>query len=146
MAGAAAPTLTTTVVGPTPDYGHDLFCTDDIDLQGREVDGLTCLAQALYRRIISPRGSLIDDPNYGFDITRFLDDDMGKDDAARVGAGVDAELLKDERVVRSQTTATLVTGGVLNLVTVVKPSTGPTFRLVVAATSVTVQLLQVSPA
>ncbi len=127
----------------TPVFGRDLFCTTDLDPGMLEVDGLTCLGQALFRRITTPRGQVIDDPNYGFDVTQFLNDDLAQSDLARIAAGVDAEFLKDERVYRSSTTVTLL----LNTLTVsclVTPTQGPAFALVVSANQVTAQLLLTS--
>lgn len=143
--GLGTPTLSTSVPGTTlPNYGHDLSCTTDLDPAMVEVDGVTCLAQALFRRVITPRGTLIDDANYGFDLTQFINDDLSTSDLARVGAGVDAEFLKDERVFRSSTTVTLLSTGILTVVSSVTPSAGPTFKLTLAITQVTQQILQVS--
>jgi hypothetical protein len=124
-------------------YGHDLSCTTDLDPSMLEVDGLQCLSQALFRRIITPRGTLIDDPNYGVDLTGYLNDDLGPADLARIGASVDAEFAKDERVFRSSTTITFLLN-TLTVASVVYPSSGPSFRLVIGVGSVTAQILQAS--
>ena len=141
--GLLAVVLPTTVPGfaSPPTYGHDLACTNDLDPAMLEVDGVAGLAQALYRRIITPRGQLIDDPNYGFDVTQYVNDDVDQTAVSRCAAGVDAEFVKDERVVRSTTTAAFALG-VLTVASVVTPSVGPSFRLTVAATAVTTTLLQ----
>lgn len=136
--GSSAPSVTTNP------YGHDLSCTNDLDPACLEVDGIRCLAEACFRRIITPRGSLIYDPNYGYDITSFLNADLTQGDIARISQGVDSELVKDERVSRSQTAATFGAGGALTLFTTITPAKGPNFNLVIAATAVTAQLLQVS--
>jgi len=131
-------------------YGHDWSCTNDVDIAGVEVDGITCLAQALYRRLITPRGGLIDDPNYGFDIQQFLNDDFFQNGTvtqgslAMIASQVDSEMRKDERVLRSQTTMALGAGGVITLAIAITPLAGPNFKLVIAASAVTVQLLQVA--
>lgn len=133
-----------------PAYGHDLSCTTDLDPAMVEVDGLVGLSQSLFRRIITPRGTLIDDPNYGFDLTQFLNDDLGPQDVSRIGTQVDAEYLKDERVYQSSTTITIVplsnatASGTLVVASLVTPSTGPTFRLVISVSAVTQALLQAS--
>ena len=121
-------------------YGSDLSCLNDLDPSMLETSGLHMLAQALCRRLITPRGTLIDDANYGFDLRQFLGDDLAPADVARISAGVDAELVKDERVAASQTTAGLLSG-VLTVSTAVTPSSGPNFQLVVAVSAVTVALL-----
>lgn len=65
-----------------PDYGTDLSCVVDLDAGLAEVTGNTLLAQALARRLITPRGGLLDDPNYGYDLTQFLNADIGPTDLA----------------------------------------------------------------
>jgi hypothetical protein len=142
MAGTLAPTLPNSAQGvPTGVYGVDWSCTNDVDGGGLEVDGVTVLAQALYRRIITPRGGLIYDLNYGFDIRQFLNADVAQGDIARIAFGVDTEFRKDQRVFQSQSTVTF-TNTVLTLYSFVTPLSQSSFSLVVVATSVTVQLLQ----
>ena len=85
------------------DYGTDLDCLDDIAENGGEVDGVMCLAQACVRRLITPRGGLIDDPNYGFDVRSIIDQASTKRGQAIIATGVDGEIEKDERVLSSST-------------------------------------------
>jgi hypothetical protein len=132
-----------TVPSTLPNYGTDLSGITDLDATLAETSGLTMLGQALARRLITPRGTLCDDPNYGFDVRGYLNDDLAPADVARIAAGIDAELVKDERVFASSTTATLTAAGVLTTVTSVTPGAGPAFRLVLGITSVTVQVLSV---
>jgi phage baseplate assembly protein W len=142
--GIGTVTFPTSVPGnpSLPTYGHDLSCTNDLDPNMIEVDGLTTLTQAIFRRLITPRGTLLDDPNYGYDVTQFVNDDLSPADISRIGTQIDQELLKDQRVYASSTTVTYVaSASMLTIATVVTPSTGPTFTLVLAASQVTVQLL-----
>lgn len=139
--GIAADVLNPPQALPAPAtgfYGHDLSCISDLDPNMAEVDDHICLLQALARRITTSRGTLIDDPNYGFDIRQFLEDDLDVSQLARIGASVDAEFLKDERIIASSTTVTLVQG-----VMIVSSNTtgalGPfKFVLSVQATTVTI--------
>lgn len=136
--GFGAPTY----LAPTPSYGSDLDCLSDLTGAMAETSGLHMLTQALCRRLITPRGTLIDDPNYGFDVRQFLGADLGPADIARIQAGIDAELLKDERILSSQSSVTLAAvAGVLTIGTTITPSAGPTFQLVLAVSSVTTTLL-----
>lgn len=80
------------------DLGTDLSCVFDLDPTMREVSGRTCLAQAMARRLTTPRGRLIYDPQYGTDLNAYLLADVGPGDIAKIGAAVQAECLKDERV------------------------------------------------
>jgi hypothetical protein len=124
------------------DFGHDLSCTTDLTSDMAEVDGTLQLGQALARRIITPRGGLIDDPNYGYDVRGFLNDDVTSRTLAEVQAKMDAEFLKDERVLQSSTTLSF-TSGVLTTTTIIQTANGP-FTLVLAISDVTVAILKPS--
>lgn len=121
------------------DYGTDLSCVFDLDPGLAEVTGNVLMGQACARRLTTPRGTLIDDPNYGYDIRQFLNDDLSPSDLAKIGAQCDQELLKDERVVSSTTTITLV-GNVLTASSVVFGANGP-FTNVVTVSALTTTLL-----
>lgn len=125
-----------------PDYGTDLSCVVDLDAGLAEVTGNTLLAQALARRLITPRGGLLDDPNYGYDLTQFLNADIGPTDLASITAAVNAELLKDERVLSASVTVTFA-GTVLSVTAQINAANGP-FSFVLAVSNVTTQLLQVT--
>lgn len=80
-----------------PPYGRDLSATDSVDAS-RVVSGDRLLAEACYRRLITPRGALPDDPDYGFPIARALSSEMTVDRVASLGAQIRGELLKDPRL------------------------------------------------
>lgn len=124
----------------TTNFGTDLSCIDDLTDAMLETSGRILLGQAIARRLITPRGGLIDDPNYGFDVRDYLNDDIGPGDLARLQAGVNAEAVKDERVIRCTSKATFASG-VLVLDLALVDSDGP-FKLVLAVSDVTVQLLK----
>lgn len=121
-------------------YGSDLSCITDIDGSGLEVTGRRVLSQALARRIISPRGCLVDDPNYGTDLTTYINADIPRGGEGRIASQADAEFRKDERVISSLTTASFL-AGVVTLSTTITDGAGP-FSLVLAITSVGVSVLQ----
>ncbi len=106
------------------------------------VSGRILLAQALARRIITPRGALIDDPNYGIDVTDFLDDDVLPQQLTQLGGNIDAEFLKDQRVVASTTVVTFLSHK-LTITSAVQDGDGP-FTLVLSVGDVTIEL-KVSP-
>jgi hypothetical protein len=130
---------------PAPNvFGYDLSCVNDLDPGMAEVGGITVLAQALARRLITPRGQLIDDPNYGYDLNGFLNDDIDPiQDPPRIAAGIDLELQKDERVFSSTSQVTFATN-VITTTTQVLSALGP-FTFVLAVSNVTAQLLAVTP-
>lgn len=143
LIGVQQPSIYQGIPGVTlSDFGRDLWCLSDIDPGGAEVSGLLCYAHALFRRLITGRGTLLGDPNYGYDLSQFINDDVTNVDVARIANGVDNEFLKDERTKASRTISAFA-NGVVTLSSLVTPKIGPTFRMVIAATALTTQLLQV---
>ena len=106
--------------------------------------GRAQLAQAIGRRITTRRGTLAwigDDPDWGIDVRDYLGSDADAQTAFRIAAMVEAEVLRDERVRACQATAT-VADGTLTLSLRLADADGP-FRLVLAVSAVTVDLLKV---
>ena len=124
------------------DDGSDLACVADLDPAMSEVSSAKNVAQSLARRLTTPRGRLIDDPNYGFDLTQYLNDDVSPADLARIKAQAEAECLKDERVASATFTMTMPANGVAIVTIVTTGSAGP-FTLVLSVTSVTATILSV---
>lgn len=125
------------------DLGTTLSCIFDCTAEYAVVSGRTCLAQALARRLITPRGGLIDDPNYGFDLTQFLNADMSPTDIAQCESGTEGECVKDERVLSADASVSVTPTGSLIVTITVTDADGP-FSLVLAVSDVTVQLLTVT--
>lgn len=125
------------------DLGTDISCTLDSPPEMGEVTGRTCLAQAIVRRLITPRGRLIDDPDYGYDLSQYLNDDLARSDLARIQFESESECTKDERVLSASVVLTVASGTMTAIVTL-QDADGP-FTLVLAINDVTVQLLTVSP-
>ena len=105
--------------------------------------GNLVVAEAILRRWSSNPGSCPNDPNYGYNLTGLLSDDLSTADISRAQARASAEAQKDERVLQCQTTVTLTAPGVLTVVGVVTTNSGP-FRMVLAVTQLNTTLLQVS--
>lgn len=114
-----------------PNFGTDLSGIFDLDPNMSETSGLHGLGQALARRISTPRGTLISDPNYGIDVTGEVGDDLSPADISKMGAQIDAEFKKDERVFTSTTTVTFSANGSLTINALVTPAGGPTFKLTI---------------
>jgi phage baseplate assembly protein W len=147
---AALAILLDSVVAPTypaaSGFGLGWSCTDDLAV-GTMVSGNRIVAEACYRRLITPRGTLIDDPNYGTDLTSLIDSELAvatqsqqTSTLARMFAMVDQEMRKDERVLSSATTGAFVSS-VLTVAIAIRTATGP-FQLVIAVSGVTVTLLR----
>lgn len=80
------------------DHGTDLSCTWDLTDTCTVVSGRRCLAEAIFRRLITPRGRLIDDPDYGTDVTGYINDDVTVSEVNELRAAIIDECNKDERV------------------------------------------------
>jgi hypothetical protein len=122
-------------------YGHDLFCIQDLDPGMIEVDGRVCLAQAIARRLMTPRGGLIDDTNYGYDLTAFINDDITASAIGRMQGQIVAECMKDQRVVGASASV-IYTAQQLIVTISITDGVGP-FPLVLAVSAVTVQILSI---
>lgn len=104
------------------------------------VTGRTALAQAILRRLITSRGGLIGYPNYGFDLTRYLNDDISPLGLAQIRSGVEAECIKDERCIAASAIVTLSAVGLLIVNLKLTDAQGP-FQLVLAVSDVSVSIL-----
>ena len=132
-------------------YGSDLSCASDLDPSMAEVDGGTtlALAQALARRLDTPRGSLPDDKNYGISLRSYLNRGVVDADLRSLGGQIKGELLKDDRV--DQLTVIVTPNAVGSrlsvslLVTPVGSRLGP-FTLTLAATDAAVLIEEIQAA
>jgi hypothetical protein len=119
------------------DLGLDLYGVDDLTADGREVSGRLCLIQAIARRLRTPRGALWYDPDYGYDVRRFLN--APPTAAGELANNVESEAEKDERVSQARATASF-SGDTLTIRLDIADSGGP-FSFVLKVTDVTVELL-----
>lgn len=124
------------------DFGTTLSCVNDFSPDAKMVSGFRVVGEAIARRWTTPRGRLIGYPNYGFDLTEYVNADVTARDLAGLRAQAAAEALKDERVESCSITTSLATDGVLTVTAEIGTSQGP-FLLVVSVTSVTLELLSI---
>ena len=137
---AASLALETRIVAtPAEPYGwgSDVSCAASLDPDVRELagDDPTVLAQAIIRRLDTPRGQLPDDAEYGLSLRDMLS--TGLTDAARrsIAGRIHNELVKDDRL---DTVSVVVESGVaaeLTITITVTPVDGEVFRMVLAASS-----------
>jgi hypothetical protein len=133
---------------PMPDGSTRTWTTFDFAEDFGLVSGLTLVAQALVRRIVTPRGTLPDplsptgfDPLYGTDVRRWLNEDVDATRiAGQIAAEIDTEFQKDPRVKKSTTTTTF-DGTTATSRTTVITADGP-FALVLAISAVSVEVLE----
>jgi hypothetical protein len=125
--------------GAQINFGTCWGCLNDVTQPAVMVSGNLVVAQAIFRRWTTPRGRLIDDPNYGYDLTQFLSSGLTQGQLAVIASNAQAEAKKDERVVRCPVSITLI-GGVFAVSGNVFTASGP-FQLVVSVSGVTPTLL-----
>lgn len=129
---------------PHVDYGNDTECTTDLTFSRTEVTGEAMMAQAMLRRFTTPRGALIQSPDYGYDLRQFLK--ASTPPASVINGNVENEALKDERVsdVAAETNFNDATG-VLEITITGDGAEGP-FDLTIGISDVTVELLHTGTA
>lgn len=106
-------------------FGRDLSCSDDCRLDMGEVTDLALLAEAVVRRLTTPRGMLLGDPDYGLDLRLFLSRGMTRVQREAIPGLIRQEILKDERIARVDVTIKQLTGEVLDLLIRCDTGLGP---------------------
>lgn len=99
---------------PPLGWGADLSCVTDCDSQFSELtiaDGALIVAQSVTRRLITPRGSLLDDADFGFDLRGYCNRGVTQQDLRTLQTRVTAEVLKDERVASAVIDVTISNNG-----------------------------------
>ncbi len=124
------------------DLGTDFSCVYDATPDMALASGRTNLAQAIARRYITPRGRLIGAPNYGEDLTQYLNDDLSPGAIARIETIAAAEALKDERVLSCVVRITLE-NNVMTVNCYLEDAEGP-FILVLSISAVNVEILKLA--
>jgi phage baseplate assembly protein W len=133
------------VANANTNLGSCWSCVSDITSPAIMVSGNLAVSQAIARRLQTPRGNLIDDPNYGTDLTAYLLDDITPGQLNAIQTAVNQECLKDQRVTAASSTVQLI-GTVLIVSIALQAGAGP-FSLVLSVSQVAanpVQILSVS--
>lgn len=120
------------------DLGTDFAGVNDITPTLQVVSGRRCLIEAIARRLITPRGALWYDPDYGYDLRQYLSGITVA--AGSIAASVAAEAEKDERVEQASADVTF-SGSVLNVKLAIADAAGP-FQFVLRISQVTVEILK----
>lgn len=96
---AELPKLKATPVEPF-EFGSDLSCGEDVTADWAELpkNSNLLVVQSIYRRLNTERGSLPDDPDYGFDLCGKLNKGMTQKGLLSIAGQVKAEILKDDRI------------------------------------------------
>jgi hypothetical protein len=142
----ALATLQRTVPIPVAPFGYgtdlatplvDSSGVLDIDFtQTDPSNAQQAIGQALLRRLVTPRGALITDPNYGFDVAGMCNRALTVDELRRLQRDVELECKKDDRVESALVNARLPNNTSLTLTIEVTPvSSAQRFELVMAITA-----------
>ncbi len=127
------------------DFGRDTSATDGLRT-GRFSTGARLVAEAAYRRLTTPRGTLRGgehEADYGLDLTELVGSSTTKSDALALEGRISNELAKDERILSTVVSVVLATDGPstsLDIQVSATTADGP-FTLVLLASDVTVELL-----
>lgn len=89
-------------------FGSDLSCVTDLtpDMAELASDDVLVVAQAALRRLTTPRGALLDDPDYGLDVQSYVHKAMTTAELRAMAGQIRLELLKDDRIEDADVTAT----------------------------------------
>ena len=132
-------------------YGIDLFCYDQL-FTGRLASGVELVAQAIFRRLNTARGTLRDGDEglvYGLDLLDFVGTVGTKNAVDALPDAVVAEILKDDRVARAEASAVIqrTSEGLVTIVLdidVTLTEADETFTLTLGVGDVSVALLGVT--
>ena len=93
-------------------WGGDLFCINDLtpDMRMLQGDDPSVVTQAIFRRLTTPKGRLLDDLGWGFDLRSVLG---GKTTAeiAVLESAILSEVVQDDRIDPSVSVTVLVQDG-----------------------------------
>jgi hypothetical protein len=120
-------------------YGTDLSCSSDLTPTMASVDAFStrAISEAIVRRLDTPRGALVDDPDYGTDLRGFLNRGATAAELNALSDKVRAEVQRDDRV-RSATVSLRMSEATRTLrvdIAVALVGTDGAFRMTLAVTS-----------
>lgn len=118
------------------DYGSDFSCVSDLDPKLSVVSGPLVVAQAIVRRLQTPRGGLWYDLSYGTNVRQWLNGSTSK---VRVASAIEAEARKDERVSAARATVTFSQSS-MDIRLLITLAEGP-FELTIGVNDLTVDLI-----
>jgi len=81
-------------------FGTELSCVTDVTPDWAETDPNSPegIVEATIRRWTTPRGALIDDPNYGYDLRAYCNRGVSSAELRTLALALEAEASKDDRV------------------------------------------------
>lgn len=121
--------------------GIDLDCLYDITPSLSLTSGPDNLAKALARRLITPRGALFYDPDYGLDVREYLHAGVTAVELATLPEAIAAEVEKDPRVQSCEASTVFDGRETLVIKLRVTPSAGPHQLIIVTVTDQSISAL-----
>lgn len=136
---APAPSL---ALGGQSDVGQDIACITDVGATLSLARGIRNIGNAIARRLITPRGGLFYDPNYGLDVRAYLNAGFTASVRAQIQSDVASEVSKDPRVEGATVTVAqdLATAG-MQIAILCELAEGP-YEFVFGVSALTVELLK----
>ncbi len=125
------------------DFGTDVSTFPDLDPGFALQTGTRVVAEAVARRLMTPRGVLAGAPHYGFDVRALVNDYVRNRDQARLQSAIETEAEADERVKRAAVQVTYDQPSQTMTVVVQIETDAGSFSLVLAVTAVSLTLLAV---
>ena len=125
-------------------FGTCWGCISDLSMPSYMASGFQVVAEAIIRRWSTSPEQLIDDPDYGYNLTDLISDDLSPSGIAQAQQAASAEAEKDERVLACTVKLDLSVAGVLSVTAFGATAAGP-FKLVASVSAIGVSDLLVSP-
>lgn len=120
----------------------DISCITDLDpFMSTITNEREAIAQAVARRLQTPRGRLYFHPDYGFDVKAYLNADITPARLSELAQNVQAEVLKDERISSAKVDCSQTTVENIRIALQLTTSDGP-MRLALNVNDVTVELIR----
>lgn len=126
------------------DFGSDVSWFPDLDPNLSLVTGNACLAQAIYRRLTTVKGTYSWDPEYGLYVAGLFNETILPNTLPMWQRQIATELEKDERIASADVLITQTSQTALTITINCTTSNGP-FTAVLGVADVTVSLLSFTP-
>lgn len=125
-------------------FGDDIACDPEegIPATFEMVSERTALVQAIVRRFQTRRGTLVDDPDYGLDLTGWVGKRTDQPQLFAWQQALQAEARKDQRVRSARARMITTPSGGLRFTLTLETAEGP-FSLTLEVSEVSVDLLSV---
>ena len=124
----------------TVDYGTDVSWFPDVTPNLSLTSGNRTLAEALYRRLSTPRGWFAWDPDYGLDVRGLVNETLNPNNVSAWQRQIAAECEKDERVLTASVVITQTSQTTVSISIAIEGANGP-LTLVLGVSNVGLAML-----